>query len=494
MLARVDRETPLAPDDLELLATSAYMLGRDDEQLSALQRAHQGYLDGGEDLAAVRCAFWLGAHLMIGGEIARTAGWFARAQRLLEEGRDCVEQGYLLIAADLQHRALGDLGAACAAAAAAAEIAARFGDPDLLALALMEQGSYLVRLERVEEGLGKLDEAMVAALAGELSPIVTGLVYCSLIDSCQEAYEPRRAGEWTAALTRWCDQQPGLVPFTGTCLVHRAELLQLRGDWSGAREEARLAGERFDLRSNDIAAGQASYRQAEILRLQGDLPAAELAYREASRRGYEPQPGLALLLLAQGRTEPAAAAIDQVVAGTAERVERAKLLPAYVEIMLAAGDSERARRACEQLEETAASFGSAMLRALAGHARGAVALADGDARGALVALRRAWKLWQELEAPYEGARARVLAAQACRALGTTRPQRWNWRRPGPRSRTSGQRPTLPGSTRSQRRRRPRMREVSQPASFRCCACSPRARATSPSPPSSCSASARWTGM
>ncbi len=417
-LARVDREAPLSAEDLELLATVAYMLGHDEEQLSALQRAHQAYLDRGEDLPAVRCAFWVGVHLLLRGEVARTAGWFARAQRVLEhEERDCVEQGYLLIAAVLQQRSVGDWAAASATAGAAAEIAARFGDDDLLAIALMDQGRYLIRQERVLEGLGKLDEAMVAALAGELSPIVAGLVYCSLIDSCQEAHEPRRASEWTAALTAWCGQQPGMVPFTGTCLVHRAELMQLRGEWGAALEEARLAGERFALRSNEAAAGQAAYRQAEILRLQGDRPAAELAYRDASRLGYEPQPGLALLLLAQGRTKPAAAAIDQVVAGTTEPVERARLLPACVEIMLAAGDHERAKRACGELEATAASFGSAMLNALAGHARGAVALAEGDARGALVAVRRAWKVWQELEAPYEGARARVLAAQACRSLG-----------------------------------------------------------------------------
>ena len=417
-LTRVDLDSPLSSEDLELLATAAYMLGHDEKQLSALERAHQGYLDRGESLSAVRCAVWLGVHFMLRGELARTAGWFRRAQRLFEqEVRDCVEQGYLLLATDLQLRASGDWGAASAAAGAAAEIAERFGDADLLALALMNQGRYLVRQERVEEGLGKLDEAMVAAAAGELSPIVTGLVYCSVIDGCQEVHEPRRAGEWTAALTRWCDQQPGLVPFTGTCLVHRAELMQLRGDWGAALEEARLAGERLAQRSNDAAVGQASYRQGEILRLQGHLSAAEQAYRDASRRGYEPQPGLALLLLAQGRTDPAAAAIEQVVAGTMEGVERARLLPAYVEIMLAARDRERASRACADLEAVAASFGSAMLHALAGHARGAAALEDGDGRGALVALRRAWKLWQELEAPYEGARSRVLIAQACRSLG-----------------------------------------------------------------------------
>jgi DNA-binding CsgD family transcriptional regulator len=417
-LERVDREASLAPEDLELLATAAYMSGRDDEQLSALERVHQAYLDRGERLRAVRCAVWLGVHLMLRGEVAHMTGWFRRAQRLLEkEKRDCVEQGYLLIATDLERRALGDWEAATSCAAAAAKVAERFGDADLLALALMNQGGYLVRLERVEEGLGKLDEAMVAAMAGELSPIVTGLVYCGVIDGCREVHELRRASEWTAVLTRWCDRQPGLVPFTGTCLVHRAELMQIGGDWRAALEEARLARERFLQRSNDVAAGLASYRQGEVLRLRGDLAAAEQAYREASRRGYEPQPGLALLLVAQNRIDAAVAAIDQVMAATTERVELVRLLPACVEIMLAAGESGRARSACVELEGIAASYGSAMLRALAAYARGAVELAGGDARGALVALRRARKLWQELDAPYESARARVLLARACRMVG-----------------------------------------------------------------------------
>lgn len=415
-LARADRTAPLAPDDLELFATVAYMLGHDDEQLDALERAHHGYLRQGEGLRAVRCAFWLGVHLMLRREIARATGWFNRAQRLFDQEQpDCVEQGYLLAATELQHSVAGDWEAAFSAAAAAAAVAARFGDTDLLALTLMDQGRALVRQGRVAEGLGKLDEAMVEATAGELSPIVTGLVYCSVIDGCQEVHELRRANEWTAALTQWCDRQPGLVPFTGTCLMHRAELMQLRGEWRVALEEARLAGERFAQRSNDVAAGQAFYRQGEILRLQGELAGAEQAYRDASRRGYEPQPGLALLRLAQGRTHAAAAAIDQVAAATTGWVERARLLPAYVEIMLAVG--ERARSACDELEGIAARSASAMLRAQAAQARGAVELAGGDGRGALPVLRQAWKLWQELEAPYEGAQARVLIARACRSLG-----------------------------------------------------------------------------
>jgi DNA-binding CsgD family transcriptional regulator len=417
-LARADLEAALAPYDLELLATAAYMVGRDEEQLSALERAHRGHLDRGEPQAAVRCAFWLGVHLLLRREGARATGWFARARRLLErDERDCVERGYLLVAADLQHTVSGDSAAALAAAAAAAKVAERFGDSDLLALALMDQGRQLVRLGRVQEGLETLDEAMVEATTGELSPIVTGLVYCSVIDGCQEVHELRRANEWTAALSEWCDRQPGLVPFTGTCLMHRAELMQLRGEWRAALDEARLAGERFAQRSNAAAAGAAFYRQGEILRLQGDLAGAGQAYRAASRNGCEPQPGLALLRLAQGRTEAATAAIEQALAATTGWVERARLLPAAVEIALAGADRERARTISAELDTIATRRGSTMLDAQAAQARGAVRLADGDPRGALQDLRQAWKCWQELEAPYEGARARLLVAGACLALG-----------------------------------------------------------------------------
>ena len=417
-LTRVDRQASLAPEDLELLATAAYMMGRDDEQQSALERAHRTYLERGERLRAVQSAFWLGVHLLLRRQAARANGWFGRAQRLLErEEGDCVEQGYLLLARDLQHTVAGDWPAAYAAAGAAAEIAERFGDVNLLALALADQGRNLVRQGRVREGLQKLDDAMVEATARELSPIVTGLVYCSVIDGCQEVHELRRASEWTAALTDWCDAQPGLVPFTGTCLMHRAELMQMRGNWPEALQEAELAAERFALRSNDAAAGDAFYRQGEILRLQGNLADAEQAYRAASRSGREPEPGLALLRLAQGRTDAATAAIEQALAATTERVERVRLLPAAVEIVLAAGDHERAHLLVGELEDIAAHHGTSALRAEAAQARGAVALAGGDARGALLVLRRAWKLWQGLEAPYEGARVRLLIADACRAVG-----------------------------------------------------------------------------
>jgi DNA-binding CsgD family transcriptional regulator len=413
-----EADPPLEERDLELLATSAYMLGRDDEYVSALERAHHAYLRGGERLRAARCAFWIGINLILRGEIGRATGWFGRARRLVErEGRDCVEQGYLLLALVLQHQAAGDRQAAIAAAADAAAIGERFGDADLFALATHDRGILLIKQGRVVEGLGLLDEAMVAVTAGELSPIVNGFVYCGAITGCQAAYEPRRAHEWTAALTRWCEQQPDMVSFTGTCLVHRAEIMQLHGAWPDALREARRAGERCALAMNEAAAAEALYRQGEVYRLQGELAAAEEAYRDARRRGYEPQPGLALLRLAQGDGDAAAAAIRRVVGETSEPSELVGLLPAQVEIMLAVGDAQAARSACAKLQEIADRWEGRMVGAMVAHARGAVDLAEGNAQGALAALRHAGQAWRELEAPHEAARARVLVGLACAELG-----------------------------------------------------------------------------
>jgi DNA-binding CsgD family transcriptional regulator len=365
----------------------------------------------------VRCAFWVWVSLVTGGEAGRATGWLGRARRLLEEEEpDCVERGYLLIPVLLDHVAAGDASAAYATAAEAAAIGQRFGDADLLALALHEQGHALVRQGRVVEGLGLLDEAMVAVIAGELSPVVTGLVYCNVIAFCQEAYEVRRAREWTAALTRWCEEQPEMVAHTGLCLVHRAEIMQLNGAWPDALEEARRAGRRFAQTSDEAAAGYASYRQGEVHRLLGEFDAAERAYRDASRSGWEPQPGLSLLRLAQGRADAASAAIRRVVGETAPQLARARLLPAYVEIMLATGDVGEARDGCRELAEIARGHERGVLGAMVAQAGGAIDLADGDARAALVALRHAAQLWQELQAPYESARARVLVGLACRDL------------------------------------------------------------------------------
>ena len=417
-LALADATAPLAPDDLERLATAAYMLGRDDAYVQTLERAHHRRLDEGDALGAARCAFWIGMNLLLRGERGPAAGWFGRAGRLVErEGSDCVERGFLLLPRVFEHAAAGDRPAAIAAARDAAAIGERFGEADLFALASHEQGLLLIAEGRVAEGLRLLDEAMVAVTTGELSPLVNGFVYCGVITGCQAAYEPRRAQEWTAALSRWCEQQPDMVSFSGTCLVHRAEIMQLHGAWPDALEEARRAAERCALAANRSAAAQADYRRGEVHRLQGESAAAEEAYREARRGGHEPQPGLALLRLDQGNAEAAAAAVRRALGETSGRPARAGLLPAYVEIMLAVGDVAAARVGCDELGAIAVQWRGDLLGAMAAQARGAVELAEGDADAAIVSLRRAAGAWGALAAPYETARARVLVGLACRALG-----------------------------------------------------------------------------
>ena len=417
-LAAADEANPLVAEDLELLATTAFMLGRDDEYLTLLERAHHAHLEAGERLPAVRNAIWIGLTLFIRGEVGPGGGWIGRAQRLFErEPGDFVERGYLLMPLAYQHEASGDFESGAAVAAEAAAIAERFGDADGFALATHGQGAMLIKAGRVQEGLALLDEAMVSVTARELSPIVTGIVYCGVILACQEVYEVRRAREWTAALTRWCDGQPDVLAFTGRCLVHRAEILQLNGEWPFALEEAQKARQRFIDTRNEGRVGLALYREAELQRLLGEFDDAENAYREASRYGWDPQPGLAQLRLAQGRVDAALSTIRRVVDEAKEPLTRVGLLPAYVEIMLAAGDLEVANRASLELEQLAERYESAMLTGMVAFARGAVLLAEADARGALAALRRAADTWQQLEAPYEVARTRELVGLACRALG-----------------------------------------------------------------------------
>ena len=311
----------------------------------------------------------------------------------------------------------GDYDTAYATAEDAVEIGDRFGEPDLVSCARHLQGRALMGQGRVEEGLALLDEAMIAVTAGQLSPLMTGLIYCSVIDACQQVYALARAWEWTFALTQWCAAQPQMVAFTSTCLVHRAEIMQLHCAWPDAIEEARRACERGSRGTEMQPPATAFYQQAEVHRLRGEFEAADEAYRNASQRGCDPQPGLALLRLAQGSTDVAAAAVRRVVSATTDQSRRTRLLPAYVEIMLAVSDIENARNACRELADIAECFGTGVLTAMAAHAQGAVELAEGDAQAALGSLRRAFELWRQVEAPYEVARVRVLVGMACRAFG-----------------------------------------------------------------------------
>jgi tetratricopeptide (TPR) repeat protein len=409
-LSAADLESPLQPGDLEQLAAAAYLIGKDDEAAAIWARAHQEFITRGLPERAARSAFWLAFSLLQKGERARGAGWVARARRLLDDsGRECVERGYLLLPAGMERIGAGDLQRAHACFCDAADIADHFADADLAALARHSRGRVLLRMGETEAGIALLDEAMAAVDAGDVSPIVAGDVYCSVVEGCLEIFDVRRAREWTGVLTAWCESQPDLVPYRGQCCVRRAEILQLHGEWSEALDQALQACQWLTRPPGEPAAAAAFYQRGELHRLRGERSEAEEAYRRAHQLGRSPQPGLALLRLAQGRTAAAALSIRRAVDEAHSRASRVRLLPAAVDIMLAAGDLQTASAAAGELQEIARDLGAPLLRAVAAQARGAVLLATGQ-RSAMpsTALRQAWTHWQELEVPYEAARVRVL--------------------------------------------------------------------------------------
>jgi tetratricopeptide (TPR) repeat protein len=417
-LSAADEQAPLEPDDLQRLATTCSMLGRNVDTAAYMTRAYQGFVARREPERAARAAFWLVLELMERGDVAQASGWIGRVRRLLGDMRsDCAEQGFVLFPDAMQAVAEEDYEKAREVLERVAAIGDRFGDPDLVALSRHGLGRVLIRAGKVKEGLALLDEAMVAVTTDEVTPLVVGGVYCSVVSGCREVFDWRRAQEWTAAMSRWCAPQPDLVLFRGQCLLGRSEVLQLRGDWDGAMEEARRALARLLDPPGQVAVGNAYYQIAELHRLRGEVTDAEEAYRLASQHGKRVQPGLALLRLAQGDAAAALASLRRALEESPEWRFRPGLLAACVEAAIAAGELGVARGAVEELAGIAAQEEVPYLRALAKRAMGAVRLAEGDARGALVELRAAEAVWRELEAPYEAARTRVLVGRACGELG-----------------------------------------------------------------------------
>ena len=416
-LAAADAEASLAPADIELFASAAFLIGRDDESSALWARAHRAHLDRGDVEQAAGSAAWLAFGLLTRGEMVQAGSWIMRAVKLLDDGqRECVQVGYLVLLSGMRAMFAGDDEAAMPQIDQAVAIADRFGDPDLRMLARTGRGQALLAQGRIDEGIELLDEVMVAATSGEVSATVAGLTYCAVISACHDVFDVRRAQEWSAALTHWCDDQPDLVPYTGWCQVHRAEIMELRGTWLEALDAATRAYERSLLSTDQATGGAARYLLGDVHRLRGNLELAEEAYREANRLGNEPQPGLALLRLAQGQpTRP-----PRPSGGSSTSAPSRRRGP---------GCSRRTSRSCwprgrspaqtavDELDQVAALFRSPFLAASAAQWAGAVRLADGDAGAALPLLRRGWAGWRDLDVPYEAARCRVAIGLACRALG-----------------------------------------------------------------------------
>ncbi|MPZ73010.1 MAG: hypothetical protein GEU74_07230 [Nitriliruptorales bacterium] len=416
LLLEADQAVPLQPDDLKSLGEAAWWLGRLEEAISAKERAYVGYSEAGDNQNAAICALSIAQDYFAKLAHSIGAGWFNRAERLLEHEPESPAHGHLAFMHAIGSDAARDLDAALVFADRTLEIGTRFGDRDLQAYGLLVRGRVLVLKGEVEEGLSLLDEATVAAVSGDIGAQPTGIIYCIAIGTTASLADYSRAGEWTEASKRWCERQ-SISGFPGVCRVHRAEIMRLRGSWREAEQETRRALTELENFNLEFAA-EGFYELGEVRLRIGDLEDAADAFRQAHELGRPPYPGLAVLWLVQGKTDAAAAGMKRALDDPHfDRLGRARLLPTEVEIALAIGDSERARVAVEELEKTAADYDSPPLRASALCARGALQLAEGDTAGAVAAFRESWRTWRSADLPYEAARARMALGTALRAVG-----------------------------------------------------------------------------
>ncbi len=411
----------LGPEDHELYGDAAWWSGKLDDAIAQREKAFAGYSAAGDKLAAARVALTLSWDYEGRAAYAVSQGWFATATRLLEDLPESVEHGRIILyGAMTALMAEGDLPKAIELFDETYELGKRIGDRDIQMLALSGKARALLVSGDVEQGLKLHDETSAAAVCGELKPFSTGLIYCMTISSCQDVGDFRRAAEWTEAANRWCDQAD-VSGFPGTCRLHRAEVMRLRGDWPAAEQQAVAACE--ELRDFDryITAG-GYYEIGEIRRRRGDFAGAEEAYSTANEWGKNPQPGLGLLRLAEGKVDGALAGITHALEEVEAPIHRVRALPALVEVAIAAGDLKTARAAATELEEIVDSYKIGERRAPAFDAivhvaRGRIQLAEKDWDGAVQSLRKARDEWQKVGAPYETAQARMLLGNALRRRG-----------------------------------------------------------------------------
>jgi DNA-binding CsgD family transcriptional regulator len=410
----------LGPDDLNLAAQAAFLLGRRDLAVDRYQRAYAAHLDGLQPAGALRCAFNLVMLHATAGERGQSAGWLAKADRLLSELEPeaaQVERGYLAFARMFRYLGSGDLETAATLAAEAAEAGRRHGDIDLLALGNSAQGRLAIYAGRVVEGVALLDETMAGLLAGETSPVVFGHVYCSAIEGCQEISDIGRVSEWTRGLKAWFTAHPGLVAFTGQGSVHTGQILTARGAFHEAVAEFERAIERYRAAGSLVAIGQAAYERGQVLRVRGDVAAAEASYQLAAEHGFDPQPGLALLWASRGELAAAGAAALRLLTEAQGPVPRVRILPGVIDVLIATHDVVRARECSREFEALAKDFGIETMLAHSASAAASVELADGDPAAALPYARKARGLWAGLDNPYAAGLAQLVIGRALAALG-----------------------------------------------------------------------------
>ena len=416
-LTTAREQSALATEDLQALADAAWWLGLINETLTISEECHQHFLKEGRPLRAAMSALDIGFGWLLRGEIALGSGWVSRARRLLEDQPDCAEQGFLVWLDTTKALERGDLDSALVGSRQVREWGHRFSSTTLTSLGLVGEGLVAIRSGSVNKGFALLDEAMLPVLAGQVPPEWAGNIYCQLMATCHDLADVNRARQWTAATERWCESLASAVMFVGVCRIHRIQLLQTGGEWARAKSEAVIAcTELADM--NVEVVGEAHYQLAELNRLRDGLSAAEQEYRRAGELGRDPQPGLALLLLAQDRIDEAANSIRVALADSVGApFRRARLLMAHVEIALADGDVRSAARSSEELNEIAEQYPTTGFLTWARHARGAVALAQARAGDALEDLSAAHHGYTDMGAPYDAAGVRVLMAQAHRLLG-----------------------------------------------------------------------------
>ena len=415
-LSEADRLGLLGADDLEALASASFFAARADLELAASERAFARHEADGNDLRAAYLAAAIARTYGHQGKAAIARAWQRRAERLIGADGETYAHGYLALAASESAAAQGQLDAALSLAERAIEIGANAADPDLTAFAQSNLGTLKIATGDMASGFALMEEASLAAVNGELTPFTSGITACQMISACRDVTDYRRATEWIEATEKYCVSN-GLAGFPGVCRIHRAEVAAIGGAWEQAEQELeRLTGELEPYLATPPQA-DGFYAIGDIRRLKGDFEGAEAALREAHVRGRSPQPALALVRLAQGNIRAAAKAIDAAVNDTTwDRLTRARLLPAQVEIALAASDLERARSAAAELSEIVAGYPLPALEAGERLTRGRLLLAEGDTAAAARELRLAIKGWQDVGAPYEVARARRLLSRALREL------------------------------------------------------------------------------